>query len=54
MKLELNDFVRVLSFETSWIEAHPIWILLSAFIYASLAGLFINAIRMSIKFERIH
>ena len=54
MKLELNDFVKVLSLETSWLEAHPIWILLSAFIYASLAGLFINAIRMSIKFERIH
>ena len=54
MQLKLNDFVEVLSFETPWLEAHPLWVLVSLLIYVSLAGLFFNAIRMSIKFEKIH
>ena len=54
MKLRLSEFIEVLSFETSWLEAHPLWILVSFLIYATLAGLFFNAIRMSVKFEKIH
>jgi len=52
--MQINDFIEVLSFETSWLQAHPLFVLLSILIYASLAGLFLNAIRMSIKFEKIH
>ncbi len=54
MQLKLSEFIEVLSFETSWLEAHPLWVLISLLIYVSLAGLFFNAIRMSIKFEKIH
>ena len=54
MKLKLSEFVEVLSFEISWFEGHPIWVFLSFLIYASIIGLFLNAIRMSIKIERIH
>ena len=54
MRLKLGEFVKVLSFEISWLEANPLWVLISFLIYASLAGLFLNAIRMSIKFEKIH
>ena len=54
MKLKLSEFVEVLSFEISWLEGHPVWVFLSFLIYASIIGLFLNAIRMSIKFERIH
>ena len=54
MRSKLSEFVEVLSFEISWLEANPLWVLVSFLIYASLAGLFLNAIRMSIKFEKIH
>ena len=54
MKLNLSEFIEVLSFEISWFEGHPIWVFLSFLIYASIIGLFLNAIRMSIRFERIH
>tara|TARA_B100000886_G_scaffold322529_1_gene265602 strand:+ start:157 stop:426 length:270 start_codon:yes stop_codon:yes gene_type:complete len=54
MKLKLSEFIEVLSFEVSWLEGHPVWVFLSFLIYASIIGLFLNAIRMSIKFERIH
>ncbi len=54
MEFNLRSFLDVLSFETSWLEAHPFWVLLSLIVYMSLAGLFLNAIRMSIKYEKIH
>ena len=54
MKLKLSEFVEVLSFEISWFAGHPIWVFLSFLIYVTIIGLFINAIRMSIKFEKIH
>ena len=54
MKLKLSEFVEVLSFEISWLEANPVWVVISFFIYATLIGLLVNAIRMSIKLEKIH
>ncbi len=54
MKLDLIEFIDVLSLETSWLEANPLWVFISFLIYASLLGLFLNAIRMSIKLEKIH
>ena len=54
MKLKLSEFAEVLSFEISWLEGHPVWVFLSFLIYASIIGLFLNAIRMSIKFEKVH
>ena len=54
MRLDLFEFIDVLSFKTSWLEGHPLWVIISFLIYASLLGLFLNAIRMSIKLEKIH
>ena len=54
MKLNLSQFIDVLSFEISWLEANPVWVVISFFIYATLIGLLVNAIRMSIKLEKIH
>tara|TARA_B100001287_G_scaffold110850_1_gene93458 strand:+ start:420 stop:692 length:273 start_codon:yes stop_codon:yes gene_type:complete len=54
MKLNLSQFIDVLSFEISWLEANPVWVVISSLIYATLIGLFVNAIRMSIKLEKIH
>ena len=54
MKLNLSQFIDVLSFEISWLEANPVWVVISFLIYATLIGLFVNAIRMSIKLEKIH
>ena len=54
MEFNLKDFIDVLSFEVSWLSANPIWVFFSFLIYASLASLFINAIRMSVKLEKIH
>ena len=54
MELDLFEFIDILSFKTSWFEGHPLWVIISFFIYASLLGLFLNAIRMSIKHEKIH
>ena len=52
MKLNLSQFIDVLSFEISWLEANPVWVVISFLIYATLIGLFVNAIRMSIKLEK--
>ena len=54
MKLNLSQFIDVLSFEISWLEANPVWVVISFLIYATLIGLFVNAIRMSIKLEKIN
>ncbi len=54
MKLNLSQFIDVLSFEISWLEANPIWVVISFLIYATLIFLFANAIRMSIMLEKIH
>ena len=54
MKFNFNEFVDVMSFEVSWFEANTLWVIISLLIYLTLLGLFLNAIRMSIKFEKIH
>ena len=54
MKLNLSQFIDVLSFEISWLEANPFWVVISFLIYATLIFLFANAIRMSIMLEKIH
>ena len=54
MKLNLSQFIDVLSFEISWLKANPVWVVISFLIYATLIGLFVNAIRMSIKLEKIN
>ena len=48
----LKSFAEVLSFKVSWLDANLLWVFLSALIYISLVGLFLNAIRMSIQFEK--
>ena len=48
----LKSFIKVLSFEVSWLDANFLWIFLSTLIYVTLLGLFLNAIRMSILFEK--
>ena len=54
MKLNFSQFADVLSFKISWFEANPLWVVICLLIYATLIVLFVNAIRMSIKFEKIH
>ena len=48
----LKSFTEVLNFEVSWLEANLFWVFLSTLIYLTLIGLFLNAIRMSIQFEK--
>ena len=48
----LKSFTEVLNFEVSWLDANLFWVFLSTLIYLTLIGLFLNAIRMSIQFEK--